>query len=49
MLQSFCGTPVYMAPEVLNGQDYSQTVDVWAMGVIAYWGFLVGGVVFKKM
>ena len=41
------GTPLYMvkkafflifskAPELLNNEDYSSKVDVWALGVILY-------------
>ena len=31
-----CGTPIYMAPELLNGRIYSQSVDLWAVGIIMY-------------
>uniref|UniRef100_W5L7K1 Serine/threonine kinase 33 n=1 Tax=Astyanax mexicanus TaxID=7994 RepID=W5L7K1_ASTMX len=36
MLQATCGTPTYMAPEVINGHQYSQQCDVWSIGVIMY-------------
>ncbi|XP_033127970.1 serine/threonine-protein kinase 33-like [Anneissia japonica] len=36
MMQTMCGTPMYMAPEVINNQGYSQQCDVWSIGVIAY-------------
>ncbi|XP_059564789.1 serine/threonine-protein kinase 33 isoform X4 [Myotis daubentonii] len=36
MLQSACGTPTYMAPEVINDHDYSQQCDIWSIGVIMY-------------
>ncbi|XP_069683242.1 serine/threonine-protein kinase 33-like [Periplaneta americana] len=36
MLQEFCGTVVYMAPELIAGKRYSHQCDVWAMGVILY-------------
>ncbi|XP_077142733.1 serine/threonine-protein kinase 33 [Ranitomeya variabilis] len=36
MLQSTCGTPIYMAPEVINAHDYSQQCDIWSIGVIMY-------------
>ncbi|KAG6835698.1 hypothetical protein H0H93_015567 [Arthromyces matolae] len=31
-----CGTPVYMAPELVNGEYYSFAADVWALGVSLY-------------
>ncbi|XP_062857240.1 serine/threonine-protein kinase 33 isoform X2 [Trichomycterus rosablanca] len=36
MLQGTCGTPIYMAPEVISDHDYSQQCDVWSIGVIMY-------------
>merc|ERR1712195_144338 len=34
--QTLCGTPGYVAPEVLNRQPYGVEIDVWSLGVIAY-------------
>lgn len=37
--KSLCGTPNYMAPEVINANladGHSFEVDVWALGVIMY-------------
>jgi len=30
------GTPLYMSPELIKHEKYSEKVDVWSMGVITY-------------
>ncbi|KAF4696866.1 hypothetical protein FOZ60_014626 [Perkinsus olseni] len=36
VLTSIKGTPLYMAPEVVQEQPYNHTADLWSLGVILY-------------
>ncbi|TNJ27210.1 Kinase, NEK [Giardia muris] len=35
-MSTYVGTLPYMAPEILRGENYDKSVDVWALGVVGY-------------
>jgi calcium/calmodulin-dependent protein kinase I len=35
-LTTACGTPGYVAPEIISGKRYGCSVDVWSLGVITF-------------
>eukprot|EP00980_Cylindrotheca_fusiformis_P012623 scaffold3084_cov144-Cylindrotheca_fusiformis.AAC.71 len=40
-LKTRCGTPAFVAPEILLGRAYHQPVDMWSIGCILF--FMLGG------
>ena len=36
MAETLCGSPLYMAPEVLHRRPYGPAADMWSLGVMLY-------------
>ena len=43
---SFCGTIEYMAPEIIESENYDYSVDIWSLGILLY-ELLIGHSPFK--
>ena len=41
-----CGTPIYMAPEIIKKEKYDEKVDIWSIGIITF-VLLTGNVPFS--
>lgn len=46
MIQTICGSPMYMAPEMILKKKYNNKSDLWSVGIILY-ELLTGDVPFK--
>lgn len=36
MRETFCGSPLYISPELLKGELYDEKVDLWALGILGF-------------
>lgn len=41
-MHTYCGTPLNMAPEIMNRKPYTYKADIWSIGVLIFL-LLTGG------
>lgn len=46
LTDTMVGSPLYMAPEIIQGQSYGEKADVWSLGILFY-EILVGKNLFE--
>ncbi|KAH0787138.1 CAMK family protein kinase [Histomonas meleagridis] len=45
--KTMCGTPAYVAPEMITGQSYTIAAEIWSAGILLY-ALVVGNLPFKN-
>lgn len=35
-MNTYCGTPLNMAPEIMHKRTYNYKADIWSIGVLTY-------------
>lgn len=36
LMKTYCGSPITMAPEILENRTYKDNCDTWSLGIITY-------------
>ncbi len=46
MRETFCGTPLYVSPQLLSGNLYDEKIDMWSIGILGY-EMMTGSIPFR--